>query len=183
MLVQNSIYLDLAIDLSPLTVESDSLVLEAINLMSQSVDSLDSEQSGDRRLLEVRSSCVLVVNENKLFGVFSKWDVLHLAQKQINLQNLKIVDAISASQIVIKRSQIQDFDSMINLLQQSQCRHLPIIDDFDKIIGVATQESILFAKSKLTEDTLANVEAQKRAVLTAIPDLIYRVRISDIMSR
>ena len=104
-------------------------------------------------------------------------DVLHLVEKQADLQNLSMSDAISAPPIVILRSQIQDMDSMLKLLQQSQCQYLPIIDDFDKIIGVATQESILFAKNKLTEDTLANVEAQKRAVLTAIPDLIYRVSI------
>lgn len=180
MLVQNSIYLDLAVDRFPIIVESDSLVLDAISLMSQSGDSLDSEQSGDRRLLAARSNCVLVVDDNRLIGIFSAEDVLHLVQKQVDLQNLSISDAISALPIVIKRSQIQDFDSMLNLLQQSQCRHLPIIDDFDKIIGVATQESILFAKNKLTEDTLANVEAQKRAVLTAIPDLIYRVSVDGI---
>ncbi len=173
MLVQNSIYLDLAIDRSPLTVAANCLVLEAISLMSQS----NSEQSSNHRFLAARSSCVLVVSENKLIGIFSVGDVLHLVEKQADLQNLSMSDAISAPPIVILRSQIQDIDSMLKLLQQSQCQYLPIIDDFDKIIGVATQESILFAKNKLTEDTLANVEAQKRAVLTAIPDLIYRVSI------
>lgn len=180
MLVQNSIYLDLAIDHCPIIIAPESFVLEAISLMNQSVDSLDSEQSCDCRLLEARSSCVLVVDGNKLLGIFSKWDVLHLVHKQVNIQKLRIVDVISDAPMLIRRSQIQDFESILNLLQQSRCRHLPVIDDFDKIIGVITQESILYAKNKLTEDTLVNVEAQKRAVLTAIPDLIYRVSVDGI---
>jgi CBS domain-containing protein len=69
MLVQNSIYLDLAINRFPLTVAADSLVLEAISLM-RSANSLNSEQSGDHRFRASRSSCVLVVNENKLIGIF-----------------------------------------------------------------------------------------------------------------
>ena len=180
MLVQNSIYLDLAIDLNPIMVAPNIFVLEAISLMNQSFNSSNSEQSCDRSLLEARAGCVLVVDQNKLIGLFSKWDVLELVQKQVNLQSLQIVNVISAQPMVIRRSQIQDLESMLNLLHQSRCRHLTVLDDFDKIIGVATQESILFAKNRLAEDTLANVEAQKRAVLNAIPDLIYRVSVDGI---
>ncbi|PZV12502.1 MAG: hypothetical protein DCF20_17400 [Pseudanabaena sp.] len=173
MLVQNSIYLDLAIDLNPIIVSPESSVLEAISLMNQLLDSSEFDRSADLRLLEARASCVLVDDGSKLIGIFSKLDVMHLVEKQVNLQGLQIVDVISDSPIVIRRSQIQDLESMLNLLQTSRCRHLPVLDDLDKIIGVATQESILFAN-------LANLEAQKRAVLNAIPDLIYRVSVDGI---
>jgi PAS domain S-box-containing protein len=180
MLVQNSIYLDLAIDLNPIIVALKISVLEAISLMNQVIDSSELDQAVDRSLLESRAGCVLVVDQNKLIGIFSKWDVLELVQKQVNLQSLQIADVICEQPIVIRRSQIQDLESMLNLLHQSRCRHLTVLDDFDKIIGVATQESILFAKNRLAEDTLANVEAQKRAVLNAIPDLIYRISVDGI---
>jgi len=179
MLVQNSIYLDLAIDHCPTMIAPESSVLEAISLMNQMIDS-NYGQPCDSKLLEARASCVVVVDENRLIGIFSKWDVLRLVQNQVDLQRLQIIDAICDHPIVIKRSQIQDLDSMLQILQQSHSRHLPVIDDSGKIIGVATKESILFAKNKLTEDTLANVEAQKRAVLTAIPDLIYRLSIDGV---
>ena len=185
MLVQNSIYLDLAIDHSPIVVAPESLVLEAISRMNQLNHSfhsleLDSKHPHDHSLLEARASCVLVVDENRLIGLLSEWDVLSLVQQQVNLQSLKIVDVLSDAPMVIRRSQIQDLESMLNLLHQSRCRHLPVLDDLDKIIGIATQESILFAKNRLAEDTLANLEAQKRAVLNAIPDLIYRVSVDGI---
>ena len=181
MLVQNSIYLDLAIDRYPIVVTPESLVLEAISLMNQlaqSFHSSDSNHPNDHNsLIEARAGCVLVVDENRLIGLLSKWDVLNLVQQQVNLQNLKIVDVLTDSPMTVRRSQIQDLESLLNLLNQSRCRHLPVLDDYDKIIGIATQESILFAKNRLAEDTLANVEAQKRAVLNAIPDLIYRISV------
>lgn len=184
MLVQNSIYLDLAIDRYPIVVAPESLVLEAISLMNQLAQSFHSSDfnhpNDHSSLLEARAGCVLIVDENRLIGLLSKWDVLNLVQQQVNLQNLKIVDVLSDSPMIVRRSQIQDLESLLNLLNQSRCRHLPVIDDFDKIIGVATQESILLAKNRLAEDTLANVEAQKRAVLNAIPDLIYRVSVDGI---
>jgi len=184
MLVQNSIYLDLAINRYPIVVAPESLVLEAISLMNQLAQSFHSSDfnhpNDHSSLLEARAGCVLIVDKNRLIGLLSKWDVLNLVQQQVNLQNLKIVDVLTDSPMTVRRSQIQDLESLLNLLNQSRCRHLPVIDDFDKIIGVATQESILLAKNRLAEDTLANVEAQKRAVLNAIPDLIYRVSVDGI---
>lgn len=152
MLVQNSIYLDLAIDRYPIVVAPESLVLEAISLMNQLAQSFHSSDfnhpNDHSSLLEARAGCVLIVDENRLIGLLSKWDVLNLVQQQVNLQNLKIVDVLSDSPMIVRRSQIQDLESLLNLLNQSRCRHLPVIDDFDKIIGVATQESILLAKKQ-----------------------------------
>ena len=154
-------------------------VLDAISLMNQMIDA-GSAQPYDHSFLGARASCVVVVDQQRLIGIFSERDVLQLVQNQVDLQSLQVIKTISDRPMVIRRSQIQDLESMLQILQQSRSRHLPVIDDSGNIIGVVTQESILFAKNKLTEDTLANVEAQKRAVLTAIPDLIYRLSIDGI---
>jgi PAS domain S-box-containing protein len=174
MLVQNSIYLDLAIVGQPLTINPDVAIIAAIRLMNQSLHAAETEHC-DRRLLESRASCVLVMNGVQLLGTFSKWDVLRLVEQDVDLYQTLMSKAIMADPILIKRSQIQDLEIMFDLLQQSLCRHLVVVDDDDQVLGLATQESILFAKNKLTADTLINIEAQKKAVLTAIPDLIYRI--------
>lgn len=179
MLVQNSIYLDLAIVGEPLTIKSDVAIIAAIRLMNQSLHAAEIEHC-NRRLLESRSSCVLVMNGQQLLGVFSKWDVLRLVEEQVDLYQTPMSEVIMAAPILVKRSQVQDFEFLFDLLQQSLCRHLVIVDDGDQVIGIATQESILFAKNKLTTDTLTNIDAQKKAVLTAIPDLIYRISIDGI---
>jgi PAS domain S-box-containing protein len=179
MLVQNSIYLDLAIDLNPIIVAPNISVFEAVSLINQLISS-EFDLGSDQQMPGARANCLLVVEGTKLIGIFSELDVMQLVQKQVDIQSLQIVDVLSDSLIVIRRSQIQDLESMLKLLHQSRCRHLPVFDDFDKIIGVATQESILFAQNRLAEDTLANVKAQKRAVLNAIPDLIYRISVDGI---
>ena len=114
MLVQNSIYLDLAIDRYPIVVAPESLVLEAISLMNQLAQSFHSSDfnhpNDHSSLLEARAGCVLIVDENRLIGLLSKWDVLNLVQQQVNLQNLKIVDVLSDSPMIVRRSQIQDLE-------------------------------------------------------------------------
>ncbi len=178
MLNPNSIYINLAIDFHPLIVAPNISVLDAIGLMNQAINSSKLEQYPDLRSLGSRASSVLVVDADRIIGIFTKGDVLHLVEKQVDLKKLKIADVITAPAIILRRSQIQDLESMQRLLQQLQCFHLPVIDDFNKIIGVITQESILYAEKNQTEDRLKNVEAQKQAILTAIPDLIYRINVN-----
>ncbi|PZO39230.1 MAG: hypothetical protein DCF19_14790 [Pseudanabaena frigida] len=175
MLIPNSIYIDLAIDPQPRIISPDVSVIDVIKWMNQSIDSSTLERDVDNRLLESRSSCILVVDGDRLVGIFTKNDVLRLVERQVDLHQFKISDVISVPPMVVNRSQIQDFQSMQSLLKQFQCPYLPVVDDFNRILGVFTQESIFYAEARQTEDLLKNVEAQKKAILTAIPDLIYRV--------
>ncbi len=170
----NNIYIDLAIAQNFITVESDVALLDVIRIMNQ-VNMVTREHQSEYRWLVDREVCVLVTTQNRLTGIFTKEDILRLIEQQLDLQKLRIADVITQPAIVIKYSQIPDLTTMLNLLANSSCRYLPVVDEFEQILGVVTPESFLLAKNQQTEDTLNNVEAQKRAVLTAIPDLIYRI--------
>jgi PAS domain S-box-containing protein len=170
----NNIYIDLAIAQNFITVESDVGLLDVIRRMNQA-NAVTREHPFEYGWLVDREICVLVTAHNRLMGIFTKGDVLRLIEQQVDLQKSKIVDVITQPTTIIKYSQIPDLATMLSLLENSPCRYLPVVDEFDQILGVVTPESFLLAKNKQTEDTLNNVEAQKRAVLTAIPDLIYRI--------
>lgn len=169
----NNIYIDLAIAQNFITVESDVALLDVMRRMNQAA--VTQERQSKHGWLVDREICVLVTAHNRLIGIFTKGDVLRLIEQQVDLQKLNIGDAIAQPAITIQYSQIPDLATIFNLLENSPCRYLPVVDEFEQILGVATPESLLLAKNQQTEDTLKNVEAQKRAVLTAIPDLIYRV--------
>ncbi|WP_055074305.1 PAS domain S-box protein [Pseudanabaena sp. 'Roaring Creek'] len=181
MLLEKSIYLDLAIDRDPLIISPEKSVWEAIGILNRLIDAVESaDRSCDRRLLEARTSCILIVDGERLMGVFSQQDVLRLVEKQVDFAKLPIAAVLATETPSMRESQVRDLESILDLLERKHCRHLPILDDSDRPIGVATLERVLFAKNKLTEDFLTNVESQKRAVLTAIPDLIYRVSVDGI---
>ena len=179
MLTTDSAYIDLAIDRHPLKISPEKFLIEAVRQMRQMREGNDLSDVGESRLLESRASCVLVMNSEELLGIFSKWDALQLIEQGLDWQNVRLAEVIAPPSLIIERSQIQDLDMMLDLLQRSRCRHLPVFDDH-QVLGIITQESILFAKQKLTEDTLNRLQAQRNAVLSAIPDLIYLVSAEGI---
>ncbi|PZU97446.1 MAG: hypothetical protein DCE90_07825 [Pseudanabaena sp.] len=200
MLLEKNTYLDLAIAPRMLIAASQLKVLEAVAIINhlnetteiEQISALIAQNIAQSNLVEYRNisslerdtfssiaSCVVVFDQTRLLGTFSQRDILRLIEKQVDLRSLSLgqtmLEILNIAPNVIKRSQIQDFDSMLNLLQSYRCEYLLIINDDDELLGVASKESICFARYQLAEDSLSNVEAQKRAVLTAIPDLIYRV--------
>lgn len=170
----NNIYIDLAIAQNFIIVESDVALLEAIRRMNQANAVTRAHQSKHEWLLD-QEVCVLVTAHNRLIGIFTKGDVLRLIEQQVDLLKVKIGDAIIQSAIAIPYSQIPDLVTMFSFLENSPYPYLPVVDGFGQILGVVTPESYLLAKNQQAEDTLKNVEAQKKAILTAIPDLIYRI--------
>ncbi len=180
MLTIENTYIDLAIDRHPLKISPDKFLIEAVRQMRQMREASISTDADEQRLLESRASCVLVMTAENLHGIFGKWDALQLIEQGVDWHNLRLADIIAPPSLIVQRSQIQDLDTMLHLLQKSRCRHLPVFDEHNRVLGIITQESILFAKQKLTEDTLDRLQAQRNAVLSAIPDLIYLVSAEGI---
>lgn len=178
MLTSSSAYIDIAIDRQPIVIASQALVIEAIKQMNQAIAIAETSEDSDRPLLEMRASCVLVIDlvgQNQLLGIFSKWDGLRLVELGADLHQLTLGEVTKPANLVLQRTQITDLASMQSLIEQSHCRYLPILDDSQQILGIVSQSSIVWANQKLTEARLSNAEAQKTAILTAIPDLIYRI--------
>ena len=205
MLLEKNTYFDLAIASWTLIVAPQLKVLEAvaiINYLNQLNETTEIDQVSEwiiqnivqSNLVGYRNtspfkidihipipSCFVVVEQDQILGTFSQRDILCIIEKQLELQSLCLGDVmlevLNVTPNAIMRSQIQDFESMLNLLQSHKCEYLLVLDDNNQILGLVSKESIYFARHQLAEDSLNNVEAQKRAVLTAIPDLIYRVSI------
>ncbi|MFK0731096.1 MAG: CBS domain-containing protein [Gloeotrichia echinulata GP01] len=143
--ISSSKQIDLAIDQNPITVTMHTSVLEAIALMSQvrgSCTLANSDSALDPNLLEARASCVLVVEETRLVGIFTDRDVVRLTAAGINLNSLEIADVMTSTPITIVKSQFQDVFSILTLFRYHQVRHLPIVDDLRQVLGVVTRESV-----------------------------------------
>lgn len=178
MLTSPSIYLDMAIDRQPIVIASQTLVISAIKQMNQAIATAAVNESGDLPLLEARAGYVLVVDfaeKGLVSGIFSNWDVLRLLENGADLHQLTLGEVTQPIGIVVQRSQISDLPSVQRLMEQFHCRYIPILDDSQRILGVISQASMMWANQKLTEARLSNAEAQKTAILTAMPDLIYRI--------
>ncbi len=135
-----------AIIRDPLVLSADATVMEAIALMSSGRSQCDAENHSDNHLQqfqqEARSSCVLVLEDEKLIGVITERDVVRLSAQQQNLNRLLVREVMAQPVVTLRESDLTDLFLAVNLLQKYHIRHLPLLDDLDLLVGIVTHESL-----------------------------------------
>ncbi|RUT01769.1 sensor histidine kinase [Dulcicalothrix desertica PCC 7102] len=128
-----------------LVVVPNATVMDAISQMSGVRTSCLATTIADSPLdvyIEARSSCVLVVEDNHVLGIFTERDVVRLMAQKLPLQDLKISEVMTYPVITLRSSAFTDIFFALNLLQQYRIRHLPIVDEDDLLVGLVTHESL-----------------------------------------
>jgi len=136
-----------AINRHPLTVAPDTPLVEVIALMSQargkscSLPGLVSS-SDSIPISEVPSSCVLVMQEQQLLGIFTERDLVRLAAEGRNFKDVKVGEVMAPQVITLPLAKFQDIFAAIFLFRRYRIRHLPIVDDQGQLVGIVSPESI-----------------------------------------
>ena len=117
--------LERAIDRNPLLMAPEVAVMEAIATMSYS-----------------RTSYTLIVENNKLIGIFTERDVVKLTASKNSLEGVAISQVMTQVLITITLLEAGDIYSVLALFRSSQIRHLPIVDEQGYPIGVVTPDSL-----------------------------------------
>lgn len=154
--------LNRVINCSPLTVVADTLVIDAISLLHQA-----------------QTDCVLVVKEGQLLGMFTEQDVVSLVASKRDFASLKMFEVMTKPVITLTQSSSQDAIAAFSLMRQHRLRHLPIVDQSDRLLGLISQDSVIFQESRQSErkwvEAALNESKQWYETLTqAVPVGIFR---------
>jgi signal transduction histidine kinase/DNA-binding response OmpR family regulator len=114
-----------AIHKQPLIVAANTPINEVIIKMNQQ-----------------RVSCVLIIEKQQLVGIFTERDVVRIIAAQIQLKKLEVAQVMSSNLITLTLRKEHNLFCVLSIFRQHQIRHLPIIDDLGKIIGIVTQNSL-----------------------------------------
>lgn len=114
-----------ALDTECLLVSSEDVVTSVITRMSQK-----------------RTSCALVVENQKLVGILTERDIVKVTANWLPLEALKVHQIMTCDPIAITVSQEPDIFSILSLFDHHRIRHLPAIDESGHVIGLITQNSI-----------------------------------------
>lgn len=144
-----------AIIYNPLVATADTTVGEAVvqisgiggNPLLMTVQAVCSvPQTTDNHLehlqIQARSSCVLIVENNRPVGIFTQQDVVEISAQKPNLENLALRDVMSHPVITLQESKFTDLFFTLNLLQHHRIRHLPLVDEENQLVGLLTYESL-----------------------------------------
>jgi PAS domain S-box-containing protein len=134
-----------------LTVSPDLPLEDAIGCMSQEGDRHISAKHSNRHqtrkrvarepLSKLRSSCILVVENSKLVGILTAQDILSTLATT-NWQGLTVGEVMTQPVITIQGDHTVDLLTILNLMQQHQIHHLPVIDAQNRPVGTISTDSI-----------------------------------------
>ena len=164
-----------AIVRDPLVISPDAKVIDAVAQMSGVRSSCDAAKAANGGLeslhQEARSSCVLVVKDERVVGILTERDVVRLSSQQEPLDCLALSQVMVSPVVTLRESDFTDLFYVINLFQRLHIRHLPILDQQDHLIGLVTHESLRQISQPIDLLRVRWVsEVMTREVICATPD-------------
>jgi CBS domain-containing protein len=133
--------LESAIDRQPLIVLPTTLLNQAIALLCQTQRRMCL---GNELLIEpqAHTSCLLVVSDEELVGILTERDVVRLTSVAYDFDRALVADVMISPVVTLPIQSASDIFAAIFLFRRYRIRHLPIVDDLGKLIGVVSHESI-----------------------------------------
>ena len=120
-----------AIAFNPLIVPPETTVRDAIVKMGE---------TGSNYVLVAESTHP---ESNSLIGILTERDIVRISAQPIALDQLLVEAVMSHPVITIKASTFTDINVALALFQQHQIRHLPVLDDSDRLVGLLAQDTLI----------------------------------------
>ena len=134
------------IDRQPLTVSPETLLSEVIRQMQEWSNSCalnQNEQNSDTGSITVgNNSCALVVKNKALEGIFTERDLVKLIAVGTNLSGIAISQVMKRELITLRLTGAEDVFTALNLIRQHKIRHLPVIDQNNRLLGLITTKNL-----------------------------------------
>ena len=168
---QNTFFsLEQVIDRQPITVSVETPLNEAIALMHQHGNHCTVAE-GETNAVRGNSSCVLVVEGERLRGIFTERDLVKLVARRTDTQGVTVGEMMTEDVVTIVATDDKDIFSALTLLKEHRVRHLPVVDEAQNLLGLITAKSI---RQKLQPINLMKwrkvAEVMESRVVYAPPD-------------
>ncbi|WP_041548657.1 CBS domain-containing protein [Chamaesiphon minutus] len=167
-----------AIDRQPLTVSPHTRVIDAVKLMYETAERshalLDSsiDRSVDA-MWSARSSCVLVMQEERLVGIFTERDLVQLSASGIDMQTTQVREVMHHPVLTMSERDLHNVFAALFLFRRHRIRHLPIVDERQQLVGVVSLDSIRHIVRPTNLLKIRRVaEVMTDRVTTAPPDAV-----------
>ena len=183
-----------AIIRNPLTISPDTMVIDAISMMStkHSVCTTIRTESDQLEVmqLEAKSSCVIVLRDEKLVGILTERDIVRLTAQKRSLDDLLVRDVMTYPVVTLNESTFPNLFFVANLLQKYRIRHIPILSEQNHLVGLLTHESIRqitshedILRSRTVSEVMTRevIWATADSSMLAITQLMFEHHISSVI--
>jgi PAS domain S-box-containing protein len=138
--------LEPVIDRQPITVSGETSLKKVISLMQEwgnSCSFIDGEEAlvADTDVGS-NNSCVLVVEGNRLRGIFTERDLVKLVATGVDTQSVTVGEIMTQKIVTLTPTGDKDIFTALSLLKEHNIRHLPVVSDRQNIIGLITAKNL-----------------------------------------
>ena len=112
----------------------------------------NSIREGAYLMKEWRSSAVLVVKDDKLLGILTERDIVfRCVALDCPMDSLRVWSVMTKDPQTIHKD--KPFGHALHLMYEGGFRHLPVVDDLGKVVGLlAAQDALMLDARQLEED-------------------------------
>ncbi len=168
------------INTTPSIVTPDTLVIDAIALMTNQVQLPKNLNKSNHSQVAVaysnhQADCILVVEDIHLVGILTSSDIVRLSLSSRNFNEIKIAEVMTRQVVSLRQSQNDDIFTALQVMRQHGIRHLPIVNQHELIVGIVTESTLLGALDLETLQQLSIGCQQLETIVANNPVGIYRL--------
>ena len=139
--------IEAAIDRHPLIIEPETSLLEAIALMGQvrGISCAVSEKNTESEFWlphKNHSDCALIMKDSQILGILTERDIVKLTAERLAFEEVTVAEVMTQPVVTLAKSNFKDIFAVIFLFRRYRIRHLPIVDETDRLIGVISPQTI-----------------------------------------
>ncbi len=109
-----------------------------------------------------KTGCVCVVETGALAGILTERDLLRLAQEELRPSEIPIGNVMTADPETLHPE--DGIAVALNLMSAKGFRHIPVVDDDDRPVGIVAMRDIVRFIVSMFPDTVHNVPPDPRAI-------------------
>ena len=114
------------------------------------------------KMAEERVGCILVVENGRLAGIFTERDLLRLVAKEANPTKLRVQDVMTRDPETLRPD--HGIPLALNRMTEGGYRHVPLVDEEGRPVGVVAMRDIVRFIVSLFPDTVLTVPPDPHAV-------------------
>ncbi len=181
----NSISLEQAVETELLAVSPETPLEEAIELMSRNWTNsclLAAEDPISQAVFApVDRSCILAIANSQIQGIFTEQALTSLIASGKNITGMTLGEVMSRNVITLTSKGASDIFTLLNLFRRYPIRHLPIVDQNHRLLGLVTQGSLRRALRSTDLLKLRTVREVMSRAIHALPNASV-LEVAQLMS-
>ncbi|MGB2925357.1 MAG: CBS domain-containing protein, partial [Limnothrix sp.] len=124
----------------PIVLSPRTKLVDAAKTMAQINKMCNINDAVRAEVLSSKSSCVLVIEKDRLLGIVTERDLLKLFTSTIAWQNMTLGEVMSSPVVTVHLDEELTPLRISQVLQNHHIRHLPVISHEGNLVGLITHQ-------------------------------------------